>query len=167
MRETLNVYISGARVQSSRLSTLDVIKSATERVAGRIATGSVASRSYRPSSAEDSPQCESAVGAIEEAAPWGDGDRQGAPSGGEGSSETGCESLPDERPRVLTPREAAIANYLRLGSSNKVIAKALGISESTVKFHLKRMYSKLGANGRTHACSIIHELERDCRPVFA
>lgn len=40
------------------------------------------------------------------------------------------------------------------GSSNKLIAEQLGISEHTVKGHLKSILSKLGATDRTHAVMI-------------
>jgi len=40
------------------------------------------------------------------------------------------------------------------GSSNKIIASNLNISEHTVKNHLKSILSKLGANDRTHAVTI-------------
>jgi DNA-binding NarL/FixJ family response regulator len=40
------------------------------------------------------------------------------------------------------------------GSSNKLIAEQLGISEHTVKGHLKSILSKLGATDRTHAVII-------------
>jgi DNA-binding NarL/FixJ family response regulator len=40
------------------------------------------------------------------------------------------------------------------GNSNKTIAENLGISEHTVKGHLKSILSKLGASDRTHAVMI-------------
>jgi DNA-binding NarL/FixJ family response regulator len=40
------------------------------------------------------------------------------------------------------------------GRSNKVIASRMGISEETVKTHMKSILSKLDANDRTHAVTI-------------
>jgi DNA-binding CsgD family transcriptional regulator len=49
----------------------------------------------------------------------------------------------------LTPREAEVAAEVLEGKSNKAIAYALRITESTVEFHLKNIYSKLGVGSRT------------------
>ena len=51
--------------------------------------------------------------------------------------------------RVLTAREYEIAGLIARGLSNKHIARALGISEGTVKIHLHNMYEKLGGLNRT------------------
>jgi DNA-binding NarL/FixJ family response regulator len=40
------------------------------------------------------------------------------------------------------------------GTPNKVIAGELSLAEVTVKIHLKSIFSKLGANDRTHAVTI-------------
>lgn len=40
------------------------------------------------------------------------------------------------------------------GNANKRVARNLGISEETVKAHMKSILSKLGANDRTHAVTI-------------
>jgi DNA-binding NarL/FixJ family response regulator len=55
---------------------------------------------------------------------------------------------------VLTEREIDILSRVALGNSNKIIASQLNISEATVKYHLKSILSKLGANDRTHAVTI-------------
>jgi hypothetical protein len=47
-------------------------------------------------------------------------------------------------------RATSILNSLQ-GKSNKQIALALGISESTVEYHLKNVYKKLQVNSRTEA----------------
>lgn len=49
----------------------------------------------------------------------------------------------------LTPREAEVAAEVLSGKSNKAIAYTLRITESTVEFHLKNIYSKLGVGSRT------------------
>ena len=51
--------------------------------------------------------------------------------------------------RVLTAREYEIAGLIAQGLSNKHIARALAISEGTVKIHLHNMYEKLGGVNRT------------------
>jgi LuxR family maltose regulon positive regulatory protein len=50
----------------------------------------------------------------------------------------------------LTPKEAEILRLLDNGMSNKLIARALEISDETVKWHLKNLFSKLSAGTRKH-----------------
>src|SRR6201994_847084 len=54
----------------------------------------------------------------------------------------------------LTDREIETLRGVARGNSNKTIAEILGISEHTVKGHLKSILSKLGASDRTHAVMI-------------
>jgi DNA-binding NarL/FixJ family response regulator len=54
----------------------------------------------------------------------------------------------------LSSREIEVLRIVASGSSNKVIANALRISEETVKFHIKSVFAKLCANDRTHAVTI-------------
>ncbi len=55
-------------------------------------------------------------------------------------------------PRVdLTDREVEVLGKLALGMTNKQIARALGISEKTVKTHLTRVYSHIGVGDRVQA----------------
>lgn len=51
----------------------------------------------------------------------------------------------------LTPREAEVLRLLADGSGNKDIASRLGISEHTIKFHIRSILGKLGAASRTDA----------------
>jgi len=51
----------------------------------------------------------------------------------------------------LTPREQEILRYLAEGRSNKVMAKHLGISDGTVKLHVKAILRKLGVHSRVEA----------------
>lgn len=53
--------------------------------------------------------------------------------------------------RKLSVREAQILEYLREGAPNKVIARQLNLSESTVKVHVKAILKKVGACNRTQA----------------
>lgn len=48
----------------------------------------------------------------------------------------------------LSNRETEVVNLLLEGKSNKLIALALHISESTVEFHLKRIYAKFQVSSR-------------------
>ena len=54
----------------------------------------------------------------------------------------------------LTPREIEILRNVAGGNSNKAIASRCGISEETVKGHMKNILQKLNANDRAHAVMI-------------
>jgi DNA-binding NarL/FixJ family response regulator len=56
-----------------------------------------------------------------------------------------------ERECNLTAREYDVLRSLREGHQNKIIAHQLGISESTVKVHLRNIMKKLRASNRTQA----------------
>ncbi|WP_448956488.1 response regulator transcription factor [Labrys neptuniae] len=58
-------------------------------------------------------------------------------------------SLPTSHP--LSRRETRILMMICEGAANKFIAKALGLSEATVKFHLGNVYRKLGCRKRREA----------------
>jgi DNA-binding NarL/FixJ family response regulator len=51
----------------------------------------------------------------------------------------------------LTARELQVLQLLVEGASNKAIARRLGITPHTVKFHVAAIAGKLGASGRTDA----------------
>jgi DNA-binding NarL/FixJ family response regulator len=51
----------------------------------------------------------------------------------------------------LTQRESQVLALLADGASNKVIARALGVTPHTAKFHVASIIAKLGATGRTDA----------------
>jgi two-component system NarL family response regulator len=51
----------------------------------------------------------------------------------------------------LTSREVAVLELVAKGMSNKEIGAALFVSETTIKYHLKNIYAKLGASDRTEA----------------
>jgi DNA-binding NarL/FixJ family response regulator len=55
---------------------------------------------------------------------------------------------------ALTGREVEVLRKVAKGNSNRVIANQLSLSEFTVKCHMKSIFSKLGANDRTHAVMI-------------
>src|SRR6185436_13103094 len=52
---------------------------------------------------------------------------------------------------VLSERELAILRLIKLGTTNKVIARQMNISIPTVKWHLQNIYRKLGVRTRTGA----------------
>lgn len=54
-------------------------------------------------------------------------------------------------PSDLTDREAEVLSYLADGWSNEEIADRLSIGVRTVRFHLDRLYRKLGVGRRTEA----------------
>ncbi len=54
----------------------------------------------------------------------------------------------------LSEREIQVLREVALGSSNKIVADKLFISEDTVKGHMKSILAKLQANDRTHAVMI-------------
>jgi DNA-binding NarL/FixJ family response regulator len=51
----------------------------------------------------------------------------------------------------LTSRELEVFELVRRGKSNKIIAYELGVQESTVKVHTRKIMTKLKAINRTHA----------------
>ena len=58
----------------------------------------------------------------------------------------------------LTRRESNILLMIAEGRSNKAVARNLGISEATVKFHLSNLYRKLGCTRRKEAIATAHSL---------
>lgn len=61
---------------------------------------------------------------------------------------------PDRTPgrqNRLTSRQVAVLSHLQQGKANKIIAYELGMSESTVKVHVRNIMRKMGATNRTQA----------------
>ncbi len=54
----------------------------------------------------------------------------------------------------LTDRELDVLRLVADGRTNKAIARELGISDHTVKFHVGSILAKLGAESRTEAVSL-------------
>ncbi|MFZ0039838.1 MAG: response regulator transcription factor [Solirubrobacteraceae bacterium] len=63
---------------------------------------------------------------------------------------------PDEAsgPASLTAREQEIMNLISQGLTNAQIADSFVLSEKTVKNHVNRIYSKLGASNRAQATAL-------------
>ena len=51
----------------------------------------------------------------------------------------------------LTARQMTVLSHLRQGKANKIIAYELGMSESTVKVHVRNIMRRMGATNRTQA----------------
>lgn len=61
-------------------------------------------------------------------------------------------------PRVrLTDREHEVLRLLDTGASNPQIAKALFVTEATVKTHLVHIFAKLGVDSRSRAVAVARE----------
>ncbi|MGF6571083.1 DNA-binding NarL/FixJ family response regulator [Paraburkholderia sp. GAS333] len=64
---------------------------------------------------------------------------------------------PPRRARLssgLSPRQEQIMRCVHMGSTNKMIARTLGISEGTVKIHLTCIFQQLGASNRAAAVAL-------------
>jgi len=57
----------------------------------------------------------------------------------------------DHDPDELTPRETDVLRLIADGKSNREIARALYVSEATVKTHVNRIFAKTGSRDRTQA----------------
>ncbi|MFB9905987.1 response regulator [Allokutzneria oryzae] len=71
----------------------------------------------------------------------------------EGAAEEAARSRLD----ALTPREREVALHIGQGLSNAEIASLLYLSDSTVKVHIGRIKTKLGAANRTQVAIVVHE----------
>jgi LuxR family maltose regulon positive regulatory protein len=72
---------------------------------------------------------------------------------GPGGITTGFQPL-----EPLTEREVEILGLLAKGLSNKEIALRTEVSENTIKFHLKNIYSKLAVNSRLQAVNATRQM---------
>jgi two-component system, NarL family, nitrate/nitrite response regulator NarL len=68
-----------------------------------------------------------------------------------GAADRPAFAMPELARPLLTPREVEILALVGQGQSNKAIARSLGISAHTVKYHLESVFSKLGASSRAEA----------------
>ena len=62
-----------------------------------------------------------------------------------------AEETDEIEPAVLSARESEVLQLMATGASNKAIARALGISAHTAKFHVTAIMTKLDATSRTDA----------------
>lgn len=70
---------------------------------------------------------------------------------GDGVDDEELDPTATERPDGLTHRQHQVLLQLRRGQPNKVIARELGVTEGTVKVHVRQIMRKLGAANRTQA----------------
>lgn len=70
------------------------------------------------------------------------------------NSGAGQPVAPTEAVPELSQREHEVLRQLAEGLSNKEIARALSVSENTVKTHLANLYAKLGVSRRTEALKV-------------
>jgi DNA-binding NarL/FixJ family response regulator len=68
-----------------------------------------------------------------------------------GGGEIKRDAPPLGEPARLTPRELQVLAAMADGASNKAIARRLGISFHTAKFHVAAILTKLDADSRTEA----------------
>jgi DNA-binding NarL/FixJ family response regulator len=74
----------------------------------------------------------------------------------------GSQTIRQRRPGYsFTVRQSAVADALRRGKANKIIAHELDLCESTVKVHIRNIMKKLGATNRTEVACKIGELTID------
>ena len=80
----------------------------------------------------------------------------------QGKSDTSTE-IDDSPFKTLTPRETEILGLLAEGLSNKGIARNLGISDGTVKLHVKAILRKLEVHSRVEAAvmAVKHGLNKN------
>lgn len=75
------------------------------------------------------------------------------------------QSIPELAPmESLTSRQRQVLEGLRRAWSNKEIARALNMSEATVKVHVRQVMRKLGASNRTHAAILAAPNGASSRP---
>ena len=67
---------------------------------------------------------------------------------------TNIQSVSPSANPLLTPKESEILLWIQRGKTSWEIAKILGCSERTVKFHVGNFLRKLGATRRSHAVAI-------------
>jgi DNA-binding NarL/FixJ family response regulator len=67
--------------------------------------------------------------------------------------------------KSLTPRELEVLALLREGKPNKVVARALGIREGTVKVFVGRISSKLHASNRTELALLARAWSAGAEPT--
>ena len=63
----------------------------------------------------------------------------------------GAASQSADEHEKLSPREKEIITHLARGASNKEVARALGVAESTVKIHVQSILKKLNLTSRVQA----------------
>lgn len=84
-----------------------------------------------------------------------------SPNDSEAKDEPAPEPLPDYA--ELSPRQTHVLLLLQEGLANKVIAAKLGMTESTVKVHVRQIMRRLGASNRTEAALLAQRYKETLR----
>src|SRR5262245_55599531 len=81
--------------------------------------------------------------------------RQKASRGDTNGGNGAAKNLEDAaRNRTLTARQRAVLELLSRGNTNKIIARRLGMSEGTVKVHVRQIMRKFGVTNRTQVAVV-------------
>ncbi len=72
---------------------------------------------------------------------------------------SGAEVAAGQSGMVLTERQGQVANLLKDGLPNKLIARHLGMTEATVKVHVRQIMRKLGVHNRTQVALSMSSLD--------
>ena len=67
----------------------------------------------------------------------------------------------------LTPRQQQVLDFVAQGKSNKAIASALSLKESTIKVYVSEVLRKLDVENRTQVCYLVGHTESDKLSVIA
>ncbi|MEP6733675.1 MAG: helix-turn-helix transcriptional regulator [bacterium] len=73
---------------------------------------------------------------------------------GDASSPLAPDGASVRKGQALTPRESEVLRLVAAGMGNGHIGEQLGISKSTVKYHLGAIYTKLGVHTRAEAVTM-------------
>lgn len=67
---------------------------------------------------------------------------------------TACRDKYEEKRNILSPRECECLNWIAAGKTAWETAKIIGVTESTVSFHVRNTISKLNARNRAQAVAV-------------
>lgn len=76
-------------------------------------------------------------------------------------AQPGVRTVSDDGWSALTAREQETLELVSRGASNKIIARAMGIAESTVKVHVKHVLQKLNLRNRFEAAVWLRERRQE------
>ena len=62
--------------------------------------------------------------------------------------------------KTLTPTEKSVFEAYVRGDGTKQVMETMGITENTLKFHNKNLYSKLGVSSRKQMLTVYHDIEK-------
>jgi DNA-binding NarL/FixJ family response regulator len=65
----------------------------------------------------------------------------------------------EDESNSLSRREQEVLQLVAQGQSNNAIAEQLCISRSTVKYHVSRIFEKLGVSNRAQAIALAHQMQ--------